>query len=139
MVHIVVSGLTFIDIDETHKYHDFAGVQGWVLFAVKLCLWLYFSYCFIETRETISARKKSYLKLLFISGSSYLLAVPICMLATFMFAPYERQFVFDLLSHTFMFASNTFLLYSVSYSKSAYAKAALDALGILPGDFGPRD
>lgn len=26
MVHVLVSALTFIDMDSSHKYHDFAGV-----------------------------------------------------------------------------------------------------------------
>lgn len=44
MIHVIVSALTFIDIDATHKYHDFSGVQGWVLFATKVALWTYFAY-----------------------------------------------------------------------------------------------
>ena len=42
MLHVVVTALTFIDIDASHKYHDFAGVQGWVLFFIKLFIWVYF-------------------------------------------------------------------------------------------------
>ena len=26
MVHVLVSALTFIDVDSQHKYHDFAGI-----------------------------------------------------------------------------------------------------------------
>ena len=26
MVHVMVSALTFVDVDATHKYHDFSGI-----------------------------------------------------------------------------------------------------------------
>lgn len=44
MVHVLVSALTFIDVDATHKYHDFSGIQGWVLLLVKVGLFAYFCY-----------------------------------------------------------------------------------------------
>ena len=45
LVHVVVVALTFIDIDASHKYHDFAGIQGWCLIVLKLIIFAYFSYC----------------------------------------------------------------------------------------------
>ena len=53
MVHVMVSALTFIDVDATHKYHDFSGVQGWVLFLTKVLLWAYFAYQHKETSKKI--------------------------------------------------------------------------------------
>jgi len=44
MFQILIAVLDFIDIDASHKYHDFAGIQGWVLFAVKLLTFLFFLY-----------------------------------------------------------------------------------------------
>ena len=44
MIHVLVAALTFIDVDSQHKYHDFAGIQGWVLLVTKLLLWFYFVY-----------------------------------------------------------------------------------------------
>jgi hypothetical protein len=38
MVHVMVSALTFVDVDANHKYHDFAGIQGWVMMVCKLAL-----------------------------------------------------------------------------------------------------
>jgi len=53
MIHVLVSALTFIDDDSQHKYHDFAGVQGWVLLATKMLLWIYFVYTYFKTKKTI--------------------------------------------------------------------------------------
>ena len=44
MFQILIAAFTFIDIDASHKYHDFAGIQGWVLFTVKLLTYLFFVY-----------------------------------------------------------------------------------------------
>ena len=34
IVHLFITGLTFIDDDEYHKYHDFGGIQGFVLIVI---------------------------------------------------------------------------------------------------------
>ena len=44
MVHIVITALTFVDVDASHKYHDFAGIQGWILFTIKMAIWAFFIY-----------------------------------------------------------------------------------------------
>jgi hypothetical protein len=41
---VFVSALSFVVIVATHKYLDFSGVEGWVLFATKVALWTYFAY-----------------------------------------------------------------------------------------------
>ena len=128
----MVAALTFVDIDANHKYHDFAGVQGWVLFITKFILYGFFTYCYADTLPKLEKRSQPYLKKLFILSSGYLLAVPISILSTYMFAPYERQFVFDFLSHFLIFSTNLFMLYEVSYKGSSWFAANLDAMGLLP-------
>ena len=49
MIHVVLIALNFVDVDASHKYHDFAGVQGWCLFAMKTMLYAYFSYCIYDS------------------------------------------------------------------------------------------
>ena len=56
MIHVLVSAMTFIDDDSQHKYHDFAGVQGWVLLVTKVLLWFYFVYTYLKTKKTIEKR-----------------------------------------------------------------------------------
>ena len=45
IIHIILIALLFIDADASHKYHDFAGIQGWCLIGLKLIIFAYFSYC----------------------------------------------------------------------------------------------
>jgi len=61
-----------------------------------------------------------------------MLAVPISILTTFLFAPYERQFIFSLLSHSLMFATIIALCSQLSSAKSAYKFSNLDGQDILP-------
>ncbi len=48
MVEVIITALTFIDVDSSsHRYHDFAGIQGSILLIMKLGIWAYFMYTFI--------------------------------------------------------------------------------------------
>ena len=57
LVHVIIVALTFVDIDASHKYHDFAGVQGWCLVAFKTLLFFYFLYCYCESKSAAKKRK----------------------------------------------------------------------------------
>lgn len=67
-----------------------------------------------------------------------MLAIPVSILITFVFEPYERQQVFDVVSHSLMFSTNIFLLYQVSYKGSSWTQANLEATGVLPMNFMSR-
>ena len=139
MIHIVISALTFIDLDSAHKYHDFAGVQGIGLIVLKGCLFSYWLWCYIDTKQQLQRRQKKYFEMLLTFSIIYMLAIPISICSTFMFAPYERQYVYTALSQILMFTANLMLLYQVSGKKSAYQAANLDSLGLLPmGGFGGK-
>ena len=84
-------------------------------------------------------RSKPYYKKMAIVSTCYLLSIPMSILMTYQFAPYDRKFVFDLVSHSLMFITNVFLLYEFSYKGSSWFAANLDALGILPTSTGRRD
>ena len=51
LVEIMLAILTFSDIDAFHKYHDFAGVQGWCLVILKTLVYAWFVYCIYDTKE----------------------------------------------------------------------------------------
>lgn len=50
MVQVIVAALTFVDIDASHKYHDFAGLQGWILLILKLVIYAYYLWCVYESK-----------------------------------------------------------------------------------------
>ena len=63
----------------------------------------------------------------------YLLAVPTAVIMTFMFEPYERQYIFTMVSQLTMFAANSALLYQLSNKRSSYRQTSTDDAG-LPHD-----
>ena len=67
-------------------------------------------------------------------GASYLLAVPISVLVSFMFEPYERQYTYTLVSEMGMFAANASLFYLLSNPKSTYRQSSTDD-ATLPHNF----
>jgi len=60
IVHVLCASLTFVDLDAYHKYHDFSGVEGWVLFVTKLGIWFYFVYLTRSTWKTVEKRAHPY-------------------------------------------------------------------------------
>jgi hypothetical protein len=92
MVHVIMSALTFVDLDASHKYHDFAGIQGFIMYALKMLIWLCFLWHWNYTNKTIERRSLTYFKMFLFGASAYLLAVPISITASWFYEPYERQF-----------------------------------------------
>ena len=92
MIQIILAALTFVDIDASHKYHDFAGIQGWCLVALKTILFGYFWYCIYDSQKQAkkNASQLSYLSSLLGMGAAYLMAIPGTVIITFMFEAYER-------------------------------------------------
>ena len=132
LAHIIIVALTFVDVDASHKYHDFAGLQGWCLVGVKTILFLYFLWCNCESKNTAKKRKDqlAYLESLLIIGAAYLLAVPATILTTFLFEPYERQYMYTLLSQLVIFGASLAMFRMLSFKNSSYRKANLDETGL---------
>ena len=134
IVQIILTILTIVDMDASHKYHDFAGIQGWCLFGLKTALLGFFAYCIWDTRSKSNKREHlAYLNNLSVFGSVYLLAVPCAVIMTFMFEPYERKYVFTMVSQLTMFAANSALLYQLSNKRSSYRQTSTDD-ACLPHD-----
>ena len=91
MVQLILCILTVVDMDASHKYHDFAGLQGWMLVILKFALLGFFAYCIWDTRSKSNKQDHlNYMNSLAMIGTVYLLAVPTAVIVTFMFEPYER-------------------------------------------------
>ena len=53
VAHVLIAALTFADVDASHKYHDFAGIQGIAIYIVKLFLFCCFVYLWKRTTKKI--------------------------------------------------------------------------------------
>jgi hypothetical protein len=90
VIHLTLAAMTYVDVDAYHKYHDYAGVQGWVLIFLKLGLFGYYYYCILQNRDKIPNRAKGFYKAFVTFGILYMLSVPLTIFASFLFPPYQR-------------------------------------------------
>ncbi len=65
-------------------------------------------------------------------GAAYLMAIPATVIITFIYEPYERQYVYTLVSEVIMFGANATMLYLLSSAKSSYRRTSTDD-ATLPG------
>lgn len=63
IIHILCAALTYVDIDASHKYHDMAGTEGWVLFFTKLLIFAYFCHISLKTAKKLDRKTQQYFKL----------------------------------------------------------------------------
>mmetsp|Transcript_19299 Transcript_19299/g.18445 ORF Transcript_19299/g.18445 Transcript_19299/m.18445 type:complete len:290 (+) Transcript_19299:304-1173(+) len=95
-VHLVLAAMTYVDLDDYHKYHDYAGAQGFVLIGFKLFIFLFYLYFVIGYRDTIPSKSKRFHWFASFLGMIYNLSVPMVIIGLYLFQPYNRQFVFTL-------------------------------------------
>ena len=104
---------------------------------LKLAIYAYFLWCYVWTRRALKKRSERYFQIFLLAASAYLLTVPFTVTATLMFAPYERLYVFALLSHLLMQSCSSVLCYQLTAKNSSYNKEGnLDSAGVLPMAFG---
>ena len=132
VIHLVLAAMTYIDFDAQHKYHDYAGIQGFVLIGFKFGIFAYYLYLFLQTKDSIPNRAQSFYRQFVLLGGIYMLAVPFTIFASYFFEPYNRQYLFTLTSNFMQLASNAFMIYQQSSTRSNYFKASLNNQGILP-------
>ena len=111
IIHIMLAALDYVDIDASHKYHDYAGLQGLFLIGTKISLAIYFIYKMHQVGKTVEKRSLKYHNTLWTLGICYLSAVPMSILFSYMSAPYSRQYVFTFTSQISMFCSTLALFY----------------------------
>ena len=97
-IHVIIGGLDFIDIDGSHKYHDYAGYTGYVMLFTKISLLIGYIYQMMVTRKEMDKKLQKYFDFLFYIGSTYFISVPLAIFAAFMYEPYQRQYVFLFIS-----------------------------------------
>jgi hypothetical protein len=60
IVHVMLAALDYVDVDASHKYHDYAGLQGFFLIACKLLMIIYFVYKMTSMTQQVAKRAKNY-------------------------------------------------------------------------------
>jgi hypothetical protein len=110
VIHLTLAAMTYVDYDDYHKFHDFAGIQGLVLILFKLGLFAYYLYLVRVNRNKIPRKAEKFYKTFLIFGNIYMLDVPLTILASYMFPPYQRQFLFFLTSNMVQLISTALMI-----------------------------
>jgi len=132
VLHIMLAALDYVDVDESHKYHDYAGLQGYFLIVIKLLLLIGFLLRIRYTFKDIEIRTRPYFMLLTKVGAMYLGAVPLAIFCAWTVKPYNRQFAFTMVSWVISVISQLTLYWQLTRKDSTYSKGNLDAMGLLP-------
>jgi hypothetical protein len=111
IIHLTLAAMTYIDVDAYHKYHDFAGIQGWVLMFLKLGLFGYYLWCILDNRSKIPNRAKGFYKAFVTFGTAYMLSVPLTIFASYLFPPYQRQYVYTITTNLVQLVSICLMVY----------------------------
>jgi predicted ferric reductase len=98
-VHMVLAAMTYVDIDAHHKYHDYSGIQGIFLILLKLILFAFFLYYNCTEKKNIPKRSQDFYRTFTVLGMMYFLIIPVTIITSYLFAPYNRQFYFTMSSH----------------------------------------
>lgn len=90
LVHVLSGGLTYVDQDAHHKYHDFHGWQGYFLVGSKLLiagahLWLY-----ITTKRQVPKASLLFFERIYYVGLLYLLTDPFAIMTGFLLDEVNR-------------------------------------------------
>ena len=88
VVHIVLAGLTFIDRENLHKYHDYSGIQGLLIVMMRVGLFVLFQVWVAGTRGEASRKAREYLRDFNWAGSTYLLSFPALWVAAYTIPTY---------------------------------------------------
>lgn len=133
MIHLLIAALTFVDDAESHKYHDFGGLQGVVLIVIRFIIYAIMVYGVKETSRTATEKQKQFLRTLLVSASIYILSFPFLWLISFIVQPYiiNRLITFG------TYASQAFaaywILHQFTQRGTSYYKASHKSKSILPG------
>lgn len=73
----MIVGLSYIDYDQYNKFHDYGGIQGFVLIIFRMILYSIFLFGCYDTLKTTNKNQTKFIKNLRASTSLYLLAFPI--------------------------------------------------------------
>lgn len=133
MVHLLIAALTYIDDDEHHKYHDFSGVQGFIMMFLRLIIFGVFVYGIRDTGNKAGNKQKEFLWQLTVSASFYILSFPILWLCTMNMQPYTINRFITFGTYIAQAASSYWILHQLTRKGSSYYKASHKSKTLLPG------
>ena len=88
--HIVMGGYALSENDAHHRFHDFTGLLGYILIAIKLILVFIFFWFHINTQFKLKQKHNEFMSQLLYIGMGYLLSDPFVIVSSFLLAEVNR-------------------------------------------------
>lgn len=88
IVHMMIVGLSKLTDDESHKYHQYGGIVGWIIVVLRLGMFVYFCFGIRDTLKTAREKVKVFITKFTVFGSLYFLAFPIILFISSFIAGY---------------------------------------------------
>lgn len=85
--HLMIAVLTIIDKDEKHKYHDYGGVQGFLIVLARIGLFAGFLIGLCKTKQHLSKKQHGFLRGLGVSGTLYMMSFPLFYILSYIVEP----------------------------------------------------
>ena len=90
LVHVLISGLMFIDEDSHYKHHDYAGFQGATIVLIRLIMLAGFVWGVRTTFRRVKQSAKPFLRTFTVAGCFYLSSFPVLFVVSYLLDPYVR-------------------------------------------------
>lgn len=129
---MMIIGLSKLTDDESHKYHQYGGIPGWIIVILRLGMFLYFLFGVRDTMKTAREKVKLFITKFTVFGSLYFLAFPIILFISSFIAGYVQHRVITI--GTLIMQSSAIVIMSLLFtSKSGdYYNASLRSNPLLP-------
>ena len=125
LIHATIAGLTALDKDEYHKYHDYSGVQGFMLVFIRIVVFIIFWIGIKMSSKDIKNKQMGFLRLFTVAGSFYILSFPILYIISYIWEPWVRNRVIVFGNFSIQDFSWVLLLYQLSSKDSKYKTAKI--------------
>jgi len=131
-IHLLLAGLTNPLNDMYNKFHEFEGIQGFLLISLRLGIFAFSLYSLNETKKVCTRRQHSFISWFGYIGSLYQLAFPFMIILGMIFVPYLRYRIVKF-GNLFVQIISLILMTNLLTGKNEYYKLSTKSLTQLPG------
>jgi uncharacterized protein YacL len=133
--HIIIGAIGFLIITtlgwlskfqdgESHKFHDFSGLSGVVMFIIRIATYGLFMAQVFKTEKLVPRKSQVFFNQFKLGGTLFILGWPIMYLLTWFVAPYLRHRMFIFGHWAIQIVACAILLKQLTGRETGYKKAS---------------
>lgn len=133
LVNIIFVGLSMIERDAYHKFHDFSGWVGLAMIFFKMVLVGLYFYLRIQNEHKVKKKQKMFYDTIFYIGLIFILSDPMLILSMFILPDWNRYFYYYFFDQLIHIGLQMYMLVQMSQRNSHFQVGVGDFTG-LPGN-----